>query len=96
MSDKEAEKKTTEEDESKKKLEEAQKKLWVVQLVRDPDQGTTVVMPGQNVKKQWQLDMMLHQAVEQQQLTKSSRSIVELLKAMGVVKEGKKGLFRGK
>lgn len=95
MSDEEATKKTEEEVEAKKKIEEAQKRLWVIQLVRDPEGGgATIVQPIQNVQKQWQLDMMLAQATGQQELTKQSRSIIELLKNMGVLKEPKKGIFK--
>ncbi len=97
MSDEEATKKEQEEAEAKKKVEEATKRLWIIQLVRDPEGlgGATVVQPLQNVQKQWQVDMMLAQATNQQELTKTSRSIVELLKAVGVIKT-KKGIFKGR
>lgn len=95
MSDEEATKKEKEEAEATKKAEEVKKRLWIVHLVCDPDSGQTVIMLVQNVKKQWQLDMMLGQATEQQTITKNARAVVELLKGIGVVKEKKKGLFRG-
>ena len=96
MSDQEAEKKTQEEEAAKKKLEELNKRLWVVQLVRDPEQGVTNVIPMQNVEKQWQLDLMIDQAKSQQFLTKLSRSLVGLLQSTGAIKTKGKGLFKGK
>jgi len=96
MSDQEAEKKKAEEEATKKKLEELNKRLWVVQLVRDPEQGVTSVMPIQNVEKQWQLDLMVDQAKAQFELTKISRSLIGLLQNMGVIKTKGKGLFKGK
>ena len=94
MSDEVAEKKEQEEAAAKKKLEEAQKRLWILQIVRDPANGQTLLVPVQNVQKQWQLDLMLGQIVKQQELTSLSRAIVELLKNVGVLKEPKKGLFK--
>ncbi len=96
MSDQEAEKKTAEEEATKKKLEELNARLWIVQLVRDPEQGVTNVMPLQNVEKQWQLDLMVDQAKAQAELTKISRSLIGLLTNMGVIKAKGKGLFKGK
>jgi len=94
MSDEEANKKTQEESEAKKKLEELNARLWVVQLVRDPEQGVTTIMPLQNVAKQWQLDLMIDQAKSQQELTKISRSLIGLLTNMGAIKTKGKGLFK--
>ena len=98
MSDKVAEEMEQEEAEAKKKIEDAQKRLWVVQLIRDPESGNTVVQPTQNVHKQWQLDLMLTQATQQQEMTKQSRVTAELmmnvLKGAGVIKEKGKGLFK--
>lgn len=90
MSDEEANKKKAEEEATKKKLEDLNKRLWVVQLVRDPEQGVTTVMPGQNVEKQWQLDLMIDQAKSQFELTKISRSLIGLLTNMGIIKTKKK------
>lgn len=94
MSDQEAEKKTAEEEAAKKKLEELNARLWVVQLVRDPEQGVTNVLPIQNVEKQWQVDLMVDQAKAQFELTKISKSLVGLLMNMGVIKAKGKGLFK--
>jgi len=94
MSDKEAEKKTQEEEEVKKKLKEAQEQLWILQLVHNPKLGQTVIVPLQKVTKQWQLDLMLNQVVKQQEMASISRVMIELLKNMGVIKESKKGLFK--
>ncbi len=100
MSDKVAEEREQESAEAKKKLEETKKRLWVVQLVRDPDTGNTNVIPVQNVQKQWQLDLMLNQATQQQEMTKQSRVTAELmmnvLKGAGVIKAKGKGIFKGR
>lgn len=94
MSDQESEKKVQEEMETKKKQEEAQKRMWIIQLVRDPEVGQTFIVPSQNVQKQWQLDLMLDQASKQQEMTKLSRVVVELLmnvlQGAGIIKEKKK------
>lgn len=99
MSDKVAEEKEKEEAEAKKKAEEAQKKLWVIQIVRDPDTGNTFVQPGQNVTKQWQLDLMLAQATRSIEMTRQAKIIGELfvniLKGAGMIKE-KKSFFKGR
>lgn len=94
MSDKVAEEKEQEDAEVKKKAEEVQKRLWVLQLMYDPELSKTIVVPVQNVKKQGQLDIMLNQAVKQQEMTSLSRVIIELLKNVGALNAPKKGLFK--
>ena len=74
--------------------QEAQKRLWMVMLILDPETGEFMIQPNANVKKQWQLDSLLAAANKQNDLTANAKVTGDLIVKVMEAKKGK-GLFRG-
>jgi len=83
------------EDKTKEQLEaeERQKRLWALTLVLDPVTNDFSMFPNANIKKNGQLEHMVHMASQNLLINNIVRSIVTELDTREQAKKGK-GIFR--